>query len=263
MRWQFRPLDMQLQSLLEGNSTLSTRLDSDGILHLIADYKSQNQSAHRVISIDPSKDYRLVRGLYIHENYFSPDRSFTNYMDIDWEQYESCWYVKTARYAFYEGAHFDKDLSSLEPGKLKKSTTVTITDFHPNVNVNDSEFTLDGLDLPAGTLIVDRIVGATYKYRIGVPELTTDMLEEPLSEAEFAKSIIKENDSNDIEQNVVAISEQKESEIKTEVPQNETTLETLADTQGGRHKRLLSLVIFVSVVGIILILIAGVKFLRV
>ena len=157
-------LEVYLQRILDGPATLSTMTDSKGILHLINDYKDPNTHQHSVISIDPTKGYRLVSGLGISERFDRPDRNHTDFIDIQWHKYESSWYIKTATYTSYAGVHSLEDKSSLGRDILRRSTAIKITDFHPKAKVSDSEFTLEGLALPPGTLVIDKISG--NKYRI-------------------------------------------------------------------------------------------------
>jgi hypothetical protein len=150
------PLAVHLQRVLDGPATLSTKTDGKGILHLIADYKDPNTHQHSVIFIDPTKGYRLVGGLDMTERFDRPERSHTDFIDIQWHKYESCWYIKSATYTSYTGVHSTQDKTSLGQDHLIRSIAIKITDFHPNVKVDDSEFTLKGLGLPPGIRVIDK-----------------------------------------------------------------------------------------------------------
>jgi hypothetical protein len=164
MLWYLTPVSEHIRRVLNGPANLSTKIDSDGILHLITDYKDQNQHEHQVIYLDPAKDYRLVGGLNIREDLKDPNRNHTDFLEIQWGQYGSNWYIKNAQFSVYKGVHSPEEKDSIDPDKLIKNTSVTITGFHPNVKVDDSEFTLDGLGLSNGTLVVNKISGLKYMY---------------------------------------------------------------------------------------------------
>lgn len=159
MQWYRIPLAVHTERLLAGPSTLSAKMDSDGILHLISDYKDQNVNQHSVVSVNPNMGYRLVGSLAIMERFNQPFRNHTDFLEVQWDKYESSWYVKSAKWASYAGIHSPEDRSSLGTDNLRMSATVTVTEFHPNVEISNSEFTLNGLKLPIGTQVVDKISG--------------------------------------------------------------------------------------------------------
>ena len=255
MQWYLTPLTVHTERLLDGPSTLSAKMDSDGILHLISDYKDQNVNQQLVVSVNPNMGYRLVGSLAIMERFNQPFRNHTDFLQVQWDKYESSWYVKSAKFASYAGIHSPEDRASLEPGNLRMSTTVTVTEFHPNVEISDSEFTLNGLKLPVGTPVVDKISGIIY--RIGSGPQSTDTLQKPLLEAESAKSIKNQVDIKDVKQDTTAIGEREESEKKTSISNEESTQESMADTPNHPHKQRNVLIIVTLFVGIILVLVIG------
>ncbi len=249
------PLTVHTERVLDGPATLSTKMDSDGILHLITDYRDQNVRTHQDISVDPTKGYRLVDWFRIMELFDRPERSHTDFFEIEWDKYESSWYAKAAKMASYAGVHSPEDISSLRVENVRTSIAVTVTEFDPNVEISDSEFTVNGLELPVGTLVIDRISGTKYKIDSG-PE-STDMPKEPLLEAESAKSIKNQVDIKDVKQDTTAIGEQTESEKKTSISNEETTQESMEDTLNHPHKQRNVLMIVALSVGIILVLVIG------
>ncbi len=158
-------LEVFLQRVLDGPATLSVMTDSKGVLHLINDYKDPNTHQHSVVFVDPAKGYRLIGGLSIYERFDRPDRNHTDFIDIQWHKYESGWYIKAATYTSYAGVHSPEDKSSLRHDILNRSIAIKVTDFHPNVKVSDSEFTLKGLGLPSGTLVIDKVSGEKYRIQ--------------------------------------------------------------------------------------------------
>jgi len=255
MLWYRTPFTVHTERLLDGPSTLSAKMDSDGILHLISDYKDQNVNQQLVVSVNPNMGYRLVGSLAIMERFNQPFRNHTDFLQVQWDKYESSWYVKSTKFASYAGIHSPEDRASLEPDNLRMSTTVTVTEFHPNVEISDSEFTLNGLKLPVGTPVVDKISGIIY--RIGSGPQSTDTLQKPLLEAESAKSIKNQVDIKDVKQDTTAIGERAESEKKTSISNEESTQESMADTPNHPHKQRNVLIIVTLFVGIILVLVIG------
>jgi len=261
MLWYRTPLTVHTERLLDGPSTLSAKMDSDGILHLISDYKDQNVNQQLVVSVNPNMGYRLVGSLAIMERFNQPFRNHTDFLQVQWDKYETSWYIKSAKFASYAGIHSPEDRASLEPGNLRMSTTVTVTEFHPNVEISDSEFTLNGLKLPVGTPVVDKISGIIY--RIGSGPGSTEMPKEPLLEAESAKSIKNQVDTKSIKQDTTDIDEQTEPEKETSISDEESTQESIADTLNHQHTQRNVLLIIALFVGIIVVLFIGKKLLLV
>lgn len=158
-----RPLVGSLQALLDGPATLSTKSDSKGILHLVSEYQDPNTYSNRIIFVDPAKGYRLVGGFLAKERFNRTDRTYTDFFDIEWRQYESSWFVKSATYKRYAGVYSPQEESSVGRNHLMRSISIEITEFHPNIEVSDSEFTLEGFNLPPGTRIIDKISGVMYR----------------------------------------------------------------------------------------------------
>ena len=255
------PLTVHTERVLDGPATLSTKMDSDGILHLITDYKNQNTYQRQFISVDTNMGYRQVGFVSIMERFDRPDRNHTDFLEIQWDKYESSWYVKAAKFASYAGIHSSEDISSLDPGNLRRSTEVTITEFHPNVEISNSEFTLNGLKLPVGTPVVDKISGIIY--RIGSGPQSTDTLQKPLLEAESDKSIKNQVDTKSNKQDTTDIDKQTEPEKETSISDEESTQESIADTLNHQHTKRNVLLIIALFVGIIAVLFIGMKLLLV
>jgi len=259
------PLAVHFERVLSGPATLSAKMDNNGILHLISDYKDQNTYQRQVISVDPNMGYRLVGSLAIMERIDRPSRNHTDFLEVQWDKYETSWYIKSAKFASYAGIHSPEDRTSLGTDNLRMSTTVTVEEFHSNVEISDSEFTLNGLELPVGTPVVDRISGTNY--RILSEPLSIDMPKEPSLEAEFPKSVKNEVNSNNVEQDTTAIEEQQideqtEPEKGMSTSNEESTQETLADALSDRNKHR-NVLMIVAFVGIILVIVVGLKLLQV
>ena len=244
---------MHTERLLDGPSILSAKTDSDGILHLISDYKDQNTYQHHVISVDTKIGYRLVGGLAIMERIDRPSRNHTDFLEVQWDKYESSWYVKSAKFASYDGIHSPEDRASLEHDNLRRSTVVKVTEFHPNVEISDSEFTSDGLKLPVGTPVVDRVSGINYRIRSA--RLDTDVPIEPSLEVEFPKSVTNQIDTQNIQQDTEVIAEQEEPEKEVSISSENPVQETLANTHSDLHPHENILMIGILSIGIIMVIV--------
>lgn len=147
------PFTTYLKRVLAGPSTLSTNRNSNGVLHLISEYRNQNTRQDLILSFDPTKGYRLVNSRWIAEYFKRTDRSYTQFLKLNWDKTRTEWYITSAKMTIYAGAHQSPKEALSAKAKLIKSTSITVTEFHPDVIVNDSKFTLDGLELPAGTRV--------------------------------------------------------------------------------------------------------------
>ncbi len=76
-------------------------------------------------------------------------------LQLDWKKYSGVWYISGA---ISEGTGVHDGLRS------ERRTTVTIRDFTPNVEIEEKEFTLGGLDIRSGATVHDAVLGTTYKY---------------------------------------------------------------------------------------------------
>ena len=129
-------------------------LDSNGIVHLIAQGHVVNPATHDEydhkyhFSFDTQK--ALLPVFYCSAMRHEPNDWGRTEAKLEWTKYESDWYVSRVEYG------------------MKPRDTVhriaTIKDFKPNVEISDEEFTLDGMDIPDGYLVVDRIAGLQYRY---------------------------------------------------------------------------------------------------
>jgi hypothetical protein len=123
-----------------------------------------------------------------------------------------------------------------------KSTDVQVVEFHPEVDVDDAEFTLEGLHLPSGTEVIDKLADVTYRVDAGSE---IDMLEKPLAEAEFTQKIQDRVDNRDAN-----------ARRQTSAAPDTAEIETPAKAPSGGRAGVVVLVglIAVTVVGLALLL---------
>ena len=123
-----------------------------------------------------------------------PERDRKRVRRLQWDKYGSEWYIKSYE-AEYEGwtkagktvvpAKKDdrpgrkgrperkgkrRTVTASEGQPYNRRIEITVTQFRPNVEIKDSEFTFMGFDLPKGTRVRNRIDGELYEYD-GTPVL--------------------------------------------------------------------------------------------
>lgn len=162
LRIRGRSLAVMLERIVNGPANVSVEIDSNDILNLIADYKDEKVHQHIVISVDPRKDYRLVSFLDVMEYPNDSKCDTTDSYEIQWKKYGSVWYVKAGK---RESMFWIPDAKKQAIRNLhKKRIEFRVNEFHPNLKISDSKFTLEGLQIPKGTHVIDRISGRHYKY---------------------------------------------------------------------------------------------------
>lgn len=140
------PVTEDLEAILaHPHMPRSLELDSQGILHLTVS-KPSNMNK---FSFDTRKGFRPV---YYEWRITKADGSWSaDTTTLEWAQYDGHWYVSRG------------EIKTL-PNSSAVHRIFTIKSFKPNVEVDDKEFTLDGLGLPDGFPIRDSIEGVTYRY---------------------------------------------------------------------------------------------------
>jgi len=245
------PLPEHLEALIKGPGNISIRFGNNSILHITASYKDEKIYACETISIDAAKGYRPVSWKEIMEYPNQPERNKETNCEIEWQKYGSTWYVKSAEFKASWTSRPQAD-PPVKRKHYKRLVKLTVKEFHPDVEISDSEFTLEGLHLPQGMIVLDRVAGVHYRYGSGLRGI--EELEEPLLQAEFAKSIEKQLDTKDVDRNTTAIDDRTESDKKTSISNEESMRKELADTLSPRTNKTV-LVIVASFIGIALVLV--------
>lgn len=157
LHWHGNPISFQLERLMNGPGILSVKKDGNGVLNLIVNYEDPNQRHHRILSFDPTKEHRPVL-IYDSIEFLKDRRKDVNdTYTIDWAKYGSIWYAKSAK---IESVYWNKDINAPSIGRIE----VEIREFDPNVTIDDNDFTLEGLGISKGTMIIDKINERNYKY---------------------------------------------------------------------------------------------------
>lgn len=161
LQWRNQSILSRLEKYFSGAGVLSVEKDANGILHLIGKYEDPNQRHYRVSSFDPAKEYRPVR-IYDSIEFLKDRRKDINdTYTIEWTKYGSVWYVKSAK---IEAVYWAKDLNA--PARM--GVDVAIQNFEPNVVIDNNDFSIEGIGVPKGTQVIDKITDRQYKY--GLPQ---------------------------------------------------------------------------------------------
>jgi hypothetical protein len=177
----FNFLDASLEETLKNQLThpnfkKSVEIDQEGILRLFSsahagvrrgkDYNEEIQ-----LGFDTRKGLRPV----CYERIFRcSDGSWSaRKVSFQWAWFDSAWYVSAFEYSELP-ANF-------------RHVVGTVESFSPNAKVSDDEFTLEGLGVPDGALVVDDIAGVTYRY--GTPDSRIEDLDKSLEKADFVEKI--------------------------------------------------------------------------
>ena len=150
------PLPLFLDRTLKGTSTLSTQTDPNGILRLITHYDDSASRQDMTLTFDKSKGCRLVSTIWTGKWHSQPDRDQTQITELNWKKAGSSWYIASARDVAYAGAFAGEKQALAAKANTVRSMQVAIREFSPDVEVADSAFTLQGLNLPTTVKVVDR-----------------------------------------------------------------------------------------------------------
>ena len=142
---------------------VSARLDGEGILHIvgrghIVDSTRSIEYDHEIqLSFDTQKELVpvLCRNTLIY-----PEKTTHTIYKFQWAKFNSLWYVSRAEH-------------SIHAGDFQRRVYITVKNFSPNVKVSDKEFTLNGMGIPDGVLVGDRVAGVFYRYGTTVNHLET------------------------------------------------------------------------------------------
>ncbi len=159
--------EFMLKQMLLPIRKLSGVADSNGVIHLTSQYRSDdpnNRYTHTLrLSFDPGKGCHPV--LLAMDTHFvdKTEKSGTQIMKVDWVKTGSGWYVSAADYKTHAIAAPEKGVH----------TQFKVTHFDPNAVVSDAEFTWEGLGVPEGMTISDHVTrrpGYRYALRPGASE---------------------------------------------------------------------------------------------
>ncbi len=246
------PFETILQNIIRNPGTVQINLDVKGILHIYAkaEFPDNHKSESTNIALDTNKGYKLVSWRNKNENVNGPGYRIETSYEAEWKKAGSQWYIREVHIVENTTTPEDK---SAEPKNSTYEARILVNDFVPNPEIQDIEFTLKGLNIPNGTLIIDRIVGIYYKYGSGA--IGTENLEGPLLGAEFLKSIKEPVGTNNIseDKDTANIEEQTEEDTKSSVSNKQFSQKGLVPIL-GQHPYRNVLIVVVLFIGIILVL---------
>ena len=143
-------LATSIQDLIDGPCEMSVELDGN-LLKIVAEIRERDYKS--TLWLDKEKGFRPVfMELKLREGYLERKR-------FSWKQYDGFWYLNSG-----EEATWTWEDGAKQPTDPNSKREVVIKKFSPNVDVGDSEFTLDGLNIPQGMVVADRVTGVDYRY---------------------------------------------------------------------------------------------------
>jgi len=148
--------------LLEGMArqpqvTLKVTQEPKDVVRVVSDYKNETSEQKLVILLINGADGMRLSSWEFTAKDSTEDGTGArrSSLGLKWRKYAGVWYISEA---ISEGAGVHDGLRS------EGRSTVTIREFTPNVEIEDKEFTLDGLDIPPGARVNDLTLDTTYKY---------------------------------------------------------------------------------------------------
>ncbi|MBW8039910.1 MAG: M56 family metallopeptidase [Planctomycetes bacterium] len=147
--------------LLEGvvkqpQLTLKVTQESKDVVRVVSEYKNETSEENIMLLINGADGMRLSSWEYTAKDSTDDGTGARrSSLRLKWRKYAGLWYISEA---ISEGAGVHNGLRS------EGRTTVTIREFTPNVEIEDKEFTLDGLDIRPGARVNDLTLDTTYKY---------------------------------------------------------------------------------------------------
>ncbi|HUS71873.1 MAG TPA: hypothetical protein VMY06_02320 [Sedimentisphaerales bacterium] len=148
--------------LLEGvvkqpQVTLKVTQESKDVIRVVSEYKGETSEQKLVMLLINGADGMRLSSWEFTAKDSTEDGTGArrSSLRLKWKKYAGVWYISEA---ISEGAGVHDGLRS------EGRTTVTIREFTPNVEIEDKEFTLDGLDIPPGAMVNDQILDTRYRY---------------------------------------------------------------------------------------------------
>jgi beta-lactamase regulating signal transducer with metallopeptidase domain len=137
--------------------TLKVTQEPKDILRIVSEHKDETSEEKLImLLINGADGMRLSSWEYTaRDSTEGSTGARRSSLRLKWKKYAGLWYISEA---ISEGAGVHDGL------RTEGRTTVTIREFIPNVEIEDEEFTLDGLDIPPGAMVNDRILDTRYRY---------------------------------------------------------------------------------------------------
>ncbi len=187
------PFSMHIEGFFKWAKKITPTYTEDGLLCIKREgdvYHADRYSASTLI-LDPEADYRPIE--------YRSDSEVDEYGSVrsvryqaKWKKYGSAWYIERLKY--YEEWKSKEEYKKIQPD-YKWWVEIEVESFDPTAEVKDSEFTLEGLNIPIGALVTDRIADVIYYYK--TPPVDERDLEEmaeglPVEEPEVTPAAEKE-----------------------------------------------------------------------
>ncbi|MFC1781168.1 hypothetical protein ACFLZ8_02770 [Planctomycetota bacterium] len=188
----------QLSSDQQNFSEINCIINDDNIISISFKEIGSNSTASYKFNFDGSKELVLTSySVSINET----SRTITFSLNNEWARFNSSYYITKS---FYEEA---TTFTNAEEQNIYQSREVNIEKINCDVTIDDSKFSLKGLDLPADTHVSDHIAGISY--RLDQTPIDEDVLKNTVMESTVYNNI---NDKSFIvNENVIVNNENLQS----------------------------------------------------
>jgi hypothetical protein len=154
---------LEIPQRSQGDTT-TVNMSPDGILRVTIAARDDRSGAesHVIIDIDTNAGYRLALYEDVSKNLNGPGSANTQRMSIQWQKQDDQWYPRRVLYE-EQGTSVISHGKATEPRNYSYRCDTLIESIDAKADVDDKEFTVTGLGLPVGTMVIDDILGTTYR----------------------------------------------------------------------------------------------------
>ncbi len=166
---RYEPLADTLQSWVDGEAALTVDFDDNGLVEIRFEQheiqgRDDDHVLRQVLVLDKATGYRPL--LFLHAwSYYKWDRlGWGTETRLSWAQRGSSWYITDAKCESLEVGPYIEGEPPNVTGAAQWSIRVNIHDLALDVDIPDSEFALEGLNLPNNHRVLDRVLNMDYRY---------------------------------------------------------------------------------------------------
>jgi len=163
------PLADTLQSWVDGKAALAVDFDDNGLVEIRFEQqeiqgKDDDHVLRQVLVLDEAIGYRPLLFLHAWSYCKSDRRGSGTETRLSWVQRGQSWYITDARCKSLEVGPYVEGEPPNVTDAGQRSVRVDIHDLVLDVDIPDSEFALEGLDLPDNHRVLDRMRDMDYRY---------------------------------------------------------------------------------------------------
>lgn len=189
------PIGVILEKAVESDFNIKITFEKDGLVKISG--KSVNDKNHQEsleIVLDSNKGYLLKSW----KDTRTGDGDYQCIYSSEWEENNGQYFIKSATFSEEFGGNTEQNATSYQISMRTK-------EFQANLEIPDSDFSFQGINMHSDTLIVDQISGITYKFN-STPLRMAD-LEKPLLRAEFTEKLAVKSEDAKLPNNIQDVSQ--------------------------------------------------------